>query len=143
MPTTPRIVLSLLAAAALAAPAAALASAHTYPCGGYAHLPMAFESNLGQTDSSVDFLARGNGYGMFLSGGDALLTLGDNQTCLDPAGFVAKLNPTATGLVFAGCMDAPGKDGILGLAIDRAENVYVTGFTLSPKFPVVDAFQST
>src|SRR3954468_4899458 len=90
MPTSPRFVLSLLAAAALTVPAAAPASAHTYPGGGYAHLPMAFESNLGQTNSSVDFVARGNGYGVFLSGGDALLTLGDATIRIDTGGNPAQ-----------------------------------------------------
>jgi hypothetical protein len=86
--------------------------------------------------------ATGNAYIAGRTGGTFYITPGwFNQTCLDPAAFVAKLNPSATGLVYAGCLDAPGKDAGLGLALDRAENVYVTGFTMSPKFPVVDAFQ--
>lgn len=36
---------------------------------------MMFEINQGQTDSSVQFLARGNGYGLFLTGASAVLTL--------------------------------------------------------------------
>jgi hypothetical protein len=84
----------------------------------------------------------GNTYVAGRTGGTFYITPGwFNQTCVDPAAFVAKLNPTATGLVYAGCLDAPGKDGAFGLALDRAENLYVTGFTLSPKFPAVDAFQ--
>src|SRR3954447_7433641 len=89
MPTTPRFVLSLLAAAAPSVRAGTPASAHTYPGGGYAHLPMAFEPNAGQSDSTVDFLARGNGYGVFLSGGDALLTLGDTTIRIDTGGTPA------------------------------------------------------
>ena len=41
-----------------------------------AGLPMAFEQNQGQTDEAVDFLARGQGYQVFLSGGDAVIALG-------------------------------------------------------------------
>ncbi len=38
--------------------------------------PLAFEPNLGQSDERVDFLARGSGYGLFLSdGGQATLSL--------------------------------------------------------------------
>jgi hypothetical protein len=86
----------------------------------------------------------GNAYVGGRTGGTFYITPGwFNQTCLDPAGFVAKLNPLGTGLVYAGCMDAPGKDGIYAVALDRAENLYVTGFTASPKFPVVDPFQPT
>ncbi len=38
-------------------------------------VPLAFEENLGQTDDSVDFLARGSGYTVFLTDGDAVLSL--------------------------------------------------------------------
>ena len=31
------------------------------------HLPLVFEANQGQTDSRVKFLARGSGYGLFLT----------------------------------------------------------------------------
>ena len=34
---------------------------------GYGNLPMRFEANVGQTDSRVRFLARGNGYTLFLT----------------------------------------------------------------------------
>ena len=40
-------------------------------------VPLSFEQNLGQTDDQVDFLARGSGYSVFLTGGDAVLSLGD------------------------------------------------------------------
>ena len=41
----------------------------------YGKLPLAFEANLGQTDGEVDFVARGVGYGMFLTSGGAALNL--------------------------------------------------------------------
>ncbi|MBN8888429.1 MAG: SBBP repeat-containing protein [Rudaea sp.] len=41
----------------------------------YGQLPLAFEMNQGQTDARVDFLARGPGYGLFLTPGGALLSL--------------------------------------------------------------------
>jgi hypothetical protein len=41
----------------------------------YAQLPMAFEPNQGQTDSQVRFMARGNGYGLFLTNKEAVLVL--------------------------------------------------------------------
>jgi len=37
--------------------------------------PMFFEPNVGQTDSRVKFLARGSGYGLFLTSQDAVLSL--------------------------------------------------------------------
>ncbi len=42
----------------------------------YLAVPLAFEENQGQTDDQVDFLARGSGYTVFLSEGDAVLKLG-------------------------------------------------------------------
>ena len=41
----------------------------------YAKLPLSFEANQGQTDQSVKFLSHGRGYGLFLTGDEAVLTL--------------------------------------------------------------------
>jgi hypothetical protein len=41
----------------------------------YAKLPMSFEANLGQSNSSVQFISRGNGYRLFLTADEAVLVL--------------------------------------------------------------------
>jgi hypothetical protein len=41
----------------------------------YARLPLSFEANSGQTDSRVEFLARGDGYTVFLTPSEAILAL--------------------------------------------------------------------
>jgi hypothetical protein len=41
----------------------------------FAALPLAFEANQGQTDPQVKYMARGNGYTLFLTSGDAVLSL--------------------------------------------------------------------
>jgi len=41
----------------------------------YGKLPLSFEINRGQTDSRVKFLARGQGYGLFLTSREAVLSL--------------------------------------------------------------------
>lgn len=41
----------------------------------YAQVPMVFEPNQGQTDPQVRFLARGSGYGLFLTNDEAVLVL--------------------------------------------------------------------
>jgi hypothetical protein len=41
----------------------------------YAQLPLMFEANQGQTDPRVKFVARGSGYGLFLTSDEAVLTL--------------------------------------------------------------------
>ena len=43
----------------------------------YAHLPMAFERNVGQTDPRVSFLSRGRGYGVFLKPTEAVIASGE------------------------------------------------------------------
>src|SRR6476661_4513380 len=41
----------------------------------FGKLPMVFEPNQGQTDAQVQFLARGPGYGLFLTPSEAVMTL--------------------------------------------------------------------
>ena len=41
----------------------------------YGQVPLAFEANTGQTDAQVAFLARGAGYALFLTPGEAVLSL--------------------------------------------------------------------
>jgi hypothetical protein len=69
-----------------------------------------------------------------------------------PAGdpmFVAKLNPTGTGLIYSTYFggDLPGglaPNGISGVATDNAGDAYVTGFTVSTDFSTAGSpFQAT
>ena len=41
----------------------------------YGKLPLSFEANYGQTDSKVNFIARGPGYSLFLTGQEAVIAL--------------------------------------------------------------------
>ncbi len=41
----------------------------------YASLPLAFEQNQGQADAQVKYMARGNGYTLFLTANDAVFAL--------------------------------------------------------------------
>src|ERR1700722_5302742 len=41
----------------------------------YGKLPLSFEANAGQTDGRVKFLSRGSGYGLYLTGAEAVLQL--------------------------------------------------------------------
>lgn len=47
----------------------------------YGHLPISFEANEGQSDSRVNYLARGHGYTLFLTPSQAVLALrtGENN----------------------------------------------------------------
>ena len=46
---------------------------------GYGRLPLQFEPNRGQTDRRVRFLSRGPGYTLFLTGDEAVLSLGNAE----------------------------------------------------------------
>jgi len=46
----------------------------------FSSLPVAFEPNLGQTDPQVKYLARGNGYNLFLTSNEAVLSLAAERT---------------------------------------------------------------
>jgi hypothetical protein len=59
------------------------------------------------------------------------------------AGFVTKLDPSGNALVFSTYLGGSGDDGASGIAIDRARDVYVTGQTSSPDFPLADPLQRT
>ena len=56
----------------------------------YGRLPITFEPNLGQTDESVEFLSRGRGYTLFLTGKGATLSLKHPETSR-PAEAVLKI----------------------------------------------------
>ena len=64
-----------------------------------------------------------------------------------PAGtnhvFVAKLDPTASNLIYADYLGGNGEDFGYALTLDGADDVYVTGSTESSNFPVVNAYQAT
>jgi len=56
--------------------------------------------------------------------------------------FLAKLNPSGTGLVFATYLGGTGDDGATGVAVDAAGNTWIKGNTKSTNFPVTPgAFQ--
>jgi hypothetical protein len=42
---------------------------------GYGQLPLRFEPNVGQAEPGIDFISRGQGYGLFLKGTEAVLAL--------------------------------------------------------------------
>jgi hypothetical protein len=58
--------------------------------------------------------------------------------------FVAKLNATGSGLLYATYLGGDGFDYGLGIAVNSSGNAYVTGYTDSVNFPTTPgAFQST
>jgi uncharacterized protein (TIGR03437 family) len=50
--------------------------------------------------------------------------------------FLARMDVAGTDLQFATFLGGSGADGAFSLALDPADNAYITGFTASPDFPV-------
>ncbi|MBV9959258.1 MAG: SBBP repeat-containing protein, partial [Acidobacteria bacterium] len=87
----------------------------------YGKLPLSFEANGGQTDERVKFLARGEGYGLFLTADEAVLTLRQDggrretrQGTLSPSSSRAVVEVLRTKLV--GANSAPTVSGQAELA---------------------------
>ena len=63
----------------------------------YSKLPLAFEQNQGQTDSAVDYVARGGNYRLFLTATEAVLSL-DQPRAERPAGLTPGRNAADLGI---------------------------------------------
>ncbi len=87
-------------------------SAHPAPSSTSLSLPLFFEPNQGQTDRRVKFLARGAGYGLFLTGDEAVLSLQRAATKGSPsvASVVRmRLDGTDSAASVHGTQPLPGK----------------------------------
>jgi hypothetical protein len=56
-------------------------------------------------------------------------------------GFVSKINPTGTGLIYSTYLGGSDEDDLRSIAVDGSGNAYVTGRTFSTNFPTANAFQ--
>jgi Beta-propeller repeat len=57
--------------------------------------------------------------------------------------FVFKLDPTANQIVYSTFIGGTGTDEAHAIAVDSGGNAYVTGFTQSNDFPIINAIQKT
>jgi len=86
----------------------------------------------GQT-FSPDFPISSDAHQSGCGGGDC--ALGD--------GFITKLNSTGSDVIYSTYFGGRNRDLVNGLAVDAANNIYVTGQTYSPDFPTTKgAFQT-
>ncbi len=62
----------------------------------------------------------------------------------DGDGFVTKVNPTGTALVYSTYLGGTSDDSVMGIAIDTSGEAYVSGYTRSSNFPITaGAFETT
>ena len=57
--------------------------------------------------------------------------------------FVFKLDPTGTKIVYSTFIGGSATDESHSIAVDAGGNAYITGYTFSPDFPIVNGFQKT
>lgn len=70
------------------------------PQSTFFHTPLSFEANQGQTASQVQYLSRGNGYNLFLTSNEAVLTLNKaDKTNSGTTEFANKFEPRRTATV--------------------------------------------
>src|SRR5438445_1784177 len=75
----------------------------------YGRLPLQFEANQGQTDSQVRFLARGAGYSLYLTNGEAVLVLAKPNSDAKAAVLRMRLVNAAPAPRVSGLEELPGK----------------------------------
>jgi hypothetical protein len=86
---------------------------------------------------SIAVDSTGNAYVTGFTGSENFVTANPVQKAFggdDFDAFVVKLNPTGTGLVYSTYLGGSGEDGAYGIAVDAADNAYVTGYTKSTDF---------
>jgi hypothetical protein len=95
--------------------ASALAASDARISESYGKLPLHFEANQGQAHEDVRFLARGHGYGLYLTAGEAVLVLTrsdakrDAQPQAKPAALRMSLVGAARKPLLSGRDELPGK----------------------------------
>ncbi len=57
-------------------------------------------------------------------------------------GFISKLSPTGSALVYSTYVGGSLEDGAMAVAVDATGNAYLTGYTNSSNFPVLSAYQT-
>ena len=60
-----------------------------------------------------------------------------------PDGFVSKIDPTGTTLLYSTYIGGVGSDAFTSIAVDSTGAAWVAGYTSSVDFPVLNAYQST
>ena len=60
-----------------------------------------------------------------------------------PDAFVSKIDPTGTTLLYSTFIGGAGYDDLFSIAVDATGAAWVTGYTSSVDFPVLNAYQST
>ena len=101
------------------------------------------------TANAIAIDAAGNAYITGWTGSTFIATAGSVQPSSasktgagnKTSAYVAKVNPTGTGLIYGTYLSGNATDEGRGIAVDQAGNAYVAGVTNSPDFPVLTPIQ--
>ena len=113
--------------------------------------PLVWSTYIGGTSSEVGFGIRADASGVYVAGQtsstDFPTTGGAFQTALPNGstrgGFITKLNPSGSALIYSTYLAGSTTDKLRGLAVDSGGNAYLTGGTQSADFPTTpSAFQT-
>ncbi len=125
MAVFPSIVIS--AATAVSAPGNRMPAAGARPKAAFGSLPLSFEANEGQTDARVRFLTHGQGYSLFLTEGEAVLSLkagAKNGSEMASGGEVSATGQTVLRMQLLGARSGVGIEGMEEL---RGKSNYFIG----------------
>jgi len=119
----------------------AIGSASPPVLDAYAHNPLSFEPNMGQTAAQVQFLARGQGYALYLTPDEAVLSLqkssGSSSPTATPAASPA---PAVLSMQLVGANAAAGSSGLDKLAstTNYLGATQATSLTNTPNYSQVE-----
>jgi uncharacterized repeat protein (TIGR01451 family) len=108
---------------------------------------LVYSTTLGNIQASVSAIALDSGGNAYVGGaagpGLPVWSTGFQRTYGggNADGMVIKLNATGTNLIWSTYLGGSGDDYIQGLALDQHRQVYVSGFTSSPDFPLKSPIQ--
>ncbi|HDL17503.1 MAG TPA: T9SS type A sorting domain-containing protein [Bacteroidetes bacterium] len=57
--------------------------------------------------------------------------------------FVTKLNSEGSAFIFSTFLGGSGRENAEGIAVDNADNIYLTGFSYSSDFPIVNGYRKS
>ncbi|MHA2101318.1 MAG: SBBP repeat-containing protein, partial [Candidatus Kariarchaeaceae archaeon] len=110
---------------------------------------LSFSSYIGGSNTdkgfSIDLDSQGNSYIIGYTGSNDFPVFNAYNSTFGGSNdiFVTKLNSTGNGLIFSTYIGGSSSDSGEGIAIDDQGNSYITGYTWSNNFPVINAYNTT
>jgi hypothetical protein len=99
--------------------------------------------NGGDDAAGIAVDSSGNAYVVGFTGSTNFPVVNGYQSEGSGTAFVSKLDPSGTTVLYSTYLGGTGGDYGSGIAIDSSGSAYVTGYTFSTDFPVVNGFQAT